>query len=473
MNKKIITTDLLIVGSGAGGALIFYEMSKKRQTLMIEEGNFSSKDLMFESGFLSICKTYRKSGIYPTYSKYNLTLGEGKAVGGSTEVNGGLFWETPDHIIVKWKKMLGSDFDVSFYNYNFKYIEKLLDVNIEKSIKNYDEDSEVFALGATNLNWKVANAKRATTNCERRNLCASGCKSGAKNSMSKSLIPMGVAFGGKIIQGLRAQSINYGQKIKVLVKNEFESFEINCNELILSCGAIESPKLLMKSGLIKKEKINVGIHINLKIVAIYEKELNADRGTIFTKQVQEFLDKGVLMMPANFNTLYLSLASFGFSDTTFKKVIDNKTKSGLITLQVDVKSKLTYIPFLRKFLGPFFRLSDSDFELIKDYLIKVAELLFSSGAKQILLPIYNSKFLFNFEEAITFINSLKKKELIMSTVHFMNSLQLDSVSFDKLGRLRDYPKISVLDASVLPTNTVESPQGSIMALVRYLLLKRQ
>ncbi len=471
--RRVIETDVLIIGSGAGGAVSFYEMSHDRETLLIEEGENSSGDLIFESGFLSISKAYRKSGLYPTFSTQNLTLGEGMAVGGSTEVNGGLFWETPNLVISKWKKILGEDFEVNAFQDNFEYFKSLLHVKDEIVLNNYDNDSMLLALGATHLGWKVSNAKRATTNCVRKNLCVSGCKSGAKNSMSVTLIPMGIALGGRLIKGLRAKKIYYGEIIKVIAVKNNQNYEIRCKELILSCGAIESPKLLMKSGLIKKRKISVGIHINLKTLAIFGKEINANSGTIFVKQVQEFIADGVLIMPTNYNELYLALSSYGFDDSIFSKVIDNISKSSLTTLQVDIASKLIYMPFFNKIIGPFFKLSDLDHMLVKDYLKKVVQLLFSVGAIEILLPVRDAKFLKSYTEATTFIDLLEKRDLLMSSVHFMSSLPLNSINIDNRGRLKQYNRISVLDASVLPTNTVESPQGSIMALVRYLLLKRK
>jgi choline dehydrogenase-like flavoprotein len=50
----------------------------------------------------------------------------------------------------------------------------------------------------------------------------------------------------------------------------------------------------------------------------------------------------------------------------------------------------------------------------------------------------------------------------------MGSMPLGSKRVDKFGRLVSNPNFYVMDASALPSETVESPQGSIMQMAFHL-----
>ena len=76
------------------------------------------------------------------------------------------------------------------------------------------------------------------------------------------------------------------------------------------------------------------------------------------------------------------------------------------------------------------------------------------------------------QEANVVINRVNRRRLSLSTVHLMSSLPISvfgskTVStLDHKGRLNRYPRINVMDASILPTSIGESPQATIMAMVR-------
>ena len=103
MNKTFKSKfDYIVVGSGAGGSSIFNELVfQNKEVLLIEEGHdFSNQKSIQENGIAnSLLEKYRNGGVTPVLGNPSFTFSEGVGLGGSTEINGALFWRTPSNIL--------------------------------------------------------------------------------------------------------------------------------------------------------------------------------------------------------------------------------------------------------------------------------------------------------------------------------------------------------------------------------------
>ena len=102
-------TNFTIIGSGAGGSVAAYELLKKGFSAQIfEEGvKFDNQNMTVIE---SISQLWRNNGINLFYGKPILNFGEGKCVGGSTVINGGVLAHTSNKILNSWDKLLGENF---------------------------------------------------------------------------------------------------------------------------------------------------------------------------------------------------------------------------------------------------------------------------------------------------------------------------------------------------------------------------
>jgi hypothetical protein len=148
-------------------------------------------------------------------------IAEGKAIGGGTEINGGLFWKTPKFILDDWVLRGFSSLDLAQFDEDLNFYEKKLSVADAKVRKNYDLDSQKLVYGAQLLGLNVAIARRLAPSCAKNNLCPSGCPSGAKLTMSRTLIREGVCQGGKLISDAKVTKINCKKSyLEVIVKKD-------------------------------------------------------------------------------------------------------------------------------------------------------------------------------------------------------------------------------------------------------------
>ena len=105
LTNKAYRCEYLVIGSGAGGSVAALELAAAgKDVLIVEEGlhhkteNFSNKisDMMQN--------TWRNNGVTPFWGIPPIGFAEGKCLGGSTVINGGLLWRTPKRILNIWEK---------------------------------------------------------------------------------------------------------------------------------------------------------------------------------------------------------------------------------------------------------------------------------------------------------------------------------------------------------------------------------
>lgn len=469
---KTYKTDWLIIGSGAGGGTIFYELAKaQKNVLMIEEG-ISQKD---EFKQLSIsertAKFYRNGGVTPVIGNNIFPFSEGRIVGGTTELNGALFWRTPDWIREYWQKELGLSFiNTEKFEEVFEYLENLLCVRDSPSDEKYDLPSKKISASARQLGWRTVRARRIAPRCIKLNQCGSGCPNLSKNSIAQTLIPQGISHGGNFLEDTKGLKLNTHRNKVISLSAEIqgESMNIEANNFVVSGGAIQTPLLLHRSGLIKGRSTQLGFHLNSKILVKFDEDINAEKATIFTDQVQEFMRDGILIMSTNYQPEYVGMFLANKGECLIDEVASNYSRYALFTIQIhpEIYGKLT---FFADSVHPTFHLEAVDFHKIKKGLQKACQLLFKSGAKKIYLP-QPGKVVEKDENVVDTIEELDASKIEISSVHAMSSIPIRTTpkrnELNTEGKLYGYENLFIIDASMLPTTIGESPQGTIMALAK-------
>ena len=155
-------------------------------------------------------------------------------------------------------------------------------------------DSNIMMNAAKSLNWNVVPVPRALDNCKFNNNCGFGCNS--KVSLDKLYMKFKDI---KIRTNSNVSKIimDRNKAVGVILSNGEKIFADK--GVIVAAGALHSHSILKSSKI--KSKAYPQFHINLKFVVEYNSQINASKGTMFTHQIQEFMDKGMLLMPTNFS----------------------------------------------------------------------------------------------------------------------------------------------------------------------------
>ena len=106
---------------------------------------------------------------------------------------------------------------------------------------------------ATNLKWSTERVKRAQKGCKNTNQCPVGCPSGGKQSMSRTYIQDYLKGNGKLIYNTKVYQILFEKNVakKVLVRAPMEKNLHNFQYIFIASGVIQTPLLLLKSGIRK------------------------------------------------------------------------------------------------------------------------------------------------------------------------------------------------------------------------------
>ena len=165
-----------------------------------------------------------------------------------------------------------------------------------------------------------------------------------------------------------------------------KKFYINFQHIVIASGVIQTPLLLLKSGIGKNVGNNFQIQPNLKIAVLFDKNIEPQKGTMMTRQINEFSKDGFSIGSSNFSPTYLSMtiASTGQKALEF---LNNWKKTSLYIslMKFNGKGKIRYVPFTNIPLLNYTILS-SDFEIMKKSILKMTEGFFSAGAKKIVTP---------------------------------------------------------------------------------------
>lgn len=465
-------TENLVVGSGPGGSVVFEKLTGiGEETLLIEEGPDILGISPFDIPILDRhAKFYRDGGFSPILSKRPFPFSEGRVLGGTSELNGGLFWPLPEILQEKWITNLGymSD-DIADMNNHFVRFSKMLRVGPVTTEANTDLPSKLLREGAEKQNVAVEKSMRLVPECQKLNQCGSGCPKSLKNSMSRTLIPRGVSQGGRYLCEVRAIKINAysGVARSLQVKYRNSNFEIPFKRLFLSCGPTQTPLLLHRSKLTSKAGKIINFHLNLKFLVKFKENVNARNGTIFSHQVQEYLNEGILLMTSNFQPEYLGIILANLNVDQIKDVLRDLNRYAIFTLQLNpIDSGRLHFVGDRSIAS--YRLSNGGLEFLKSAISKVTNLLFSMPIEEIVLPIKN--YIINDPRKIEdILNASKSSDFYMSSVHGMSSASFhvnDKLAVtDRYGKLLNYSNVFIADSSAVPTATIESPQGTIMSFV--------
>lgn len=473
--------EFLIIGSGAGGATAFHELSNNgHEVVMLEEGReWTAQD--FTQPVSSVTREiYRQNGVIPIYGRPVIAFGEGRCLGGTTEINGALLWRTPSWILDAWTQSGLQVWNKQSLEPHFAWVEKSLGVRLESIDNESNRDSNILALGATRLNWKVVQVPRAAPTCSHSNRCGSGCPVGGKASMSSTLIKSAQNFGGTVITNMTAVSlVKKGSTISKVVARSTKNggqIEFQPKQVILSAGATQSSFLLRRSNISQSAGKSFCFHINLKVLAKFSSPVVGHKGTIFNQQIQEFAETDrFLIMASNLRPSYLAMSFSHVGGAKLSNLIKDLDYLGLYTVQVQPITRGRVIRFGDKLLLTH-RLNLADWDTIRKSIMATARLLFTAGAISLELPLDGSQTCNSLQDVNTELQNARQSDYQISSVHMMSSNRMgvspESSVVNQDGQIWGMDNLTVLDSSILPSWTCESPQGTIMAIVHKIVHNR-
>ncbi|MDB4955103.1 MAG: FAD-binding protein [Myxococcales bacterium] len=475
----VLDCDVVVVGSGAGGSPVAAELAEAGfDTLVVEEGSYyQTRDFTADTSAM-VRQLYRDGGATIAIGNPPVMFQEGRAVGGSTVINGGMSWRTPEDILARWRTEAGLDITTTSLEPYFERVEKRIHV-APMDDDAIGKDNWLLKKGADAKGWKIIGNLRNQAHCVGSNRCAFGCPTGAKQSALVSYIPRALHFGARVYADVRIDRITFHGKRATGVIGHVRNADgsrgynvvIRAKLVVAACGAIHTPALLSRSGVRSRSGQlggNLSLHPNVKVVAIFDEDVTGWKGAHQAFQVREFADEGLgcfaaVNLPPS--VLAMSFPQRGRQLGALMQQYNQMVLAGLLCEDTTTG----HVRTINGHPQAFYQLAKHDAANMQRGLVLLSELLFAAGAKRILLPFHHAQELASADQARRLLGQpIPTSDWEVVTVHMMGTARMGSdrtaAVTDAYGFMHDVDRLLVADASLFPTPIRVNPMETIMAL---------
>jgi choline dehydrogenase-like flavoprotein len=466
------TCDAIVIGSGAGGAMAARTLVKKGlEVVIVEEGDYYTADFFRSADPLErFSKLYRDAGTTTCLGLPPIVMPIGRGVGGTTLVNSGTCYKTPERVLKKWHSQWGVDFcEPKAFE---QYLEDAFNTFKVGPVpfEVMGQNGKTVIKGATNLGWQTGPLLRNAPGCDGCCQCSIGCPHNAKYGVHLNALPVACQYGAKIITNLKVDRILTADS-KALgvsaVRKDGSTVILLAPITILAAGTTESPLILRRSGLGKHPEIgkNMAIHPAVALAGRFKEEIYSWMGVLQSAHVSEFHDSdGILLEATSTPPGMGSMVLPGFGRDLLNEIEQSKY---LATCGAMVADKPRGRVVGTKHATLIYQIAKDDARrLIKSILI-MGRVMFSAGAYEVLSGIPSAHPVRTIQELEDALSKAKIRDLHIAAFHPTGTLRAgkddQKCPVEPTGRLRGIEGLYVTDGSVLPTCPEVNPQISIMA----------
>ena len=485
-----IDADAVVVGSGAGGGLIAGTLAASGLEVVVLEagGNFDRADFnMLE--LWAFQNLYYRGGPTPTADR-NVSMQAGFTVGGGTTVNWTNCLRTWPWVREQWAREFGLEgVDGPEFDRHTDAVMERIGANEQCS--DYNGPTQRMKEGAERLGWSfervIRNTDPATYTPETAGYLGFGDQTGSKQSTARTYLRDLADAGGKILARTYAKRVLVeagraaGVEATYLDPESGRSAEVRVRApiVVVACGSLESPALLLRSGIGGPAAgHNLRLHPCTAVFAYYGEDQRSWWGAPHSGVVDEFADVedgyGFLIETAQYTT-GLGASALPYTDPRRHKEMTHEFArgasfigllrdrgAGQVTIDADGYAVHTY------------SLTDElDVRNSRRAIDAQARLHEAAGALEIYSLAAGLPHWRRGEDLDRFISHAQRAPLAaggqkLFSAHQMGSCRMGTDPQTSVagpwGELHDTPGVWIGDGSAMPTSSGTNPMISIMAL---------
>ncbi len=501
---EITDADVVIIGSGAGGAILAEQLAEQgRRVLILEKGLYVKPDDFSEDEVDMISRLYA-DGALQISQALRFTILQGSCVGGTTVVNNAVSFDTPRRVMDAWNLRNPTPvIDPDKFYASQKAVRERMHIQQLKAGTRQPLDGGVLNHGdgligegvrkyfdgkPEKYQYDVVSAN--IVDCLGCGYCNIGCKYGRKLSMLDEVLPAAQKKYGaenfRIMSEVEVTKlVESGGKVTQIVakiQGKRQLIIKNPKTVIVSAGTIASSWLLMESG-IGKGKLPVGqglcFNMGSPLHALFNREVNAYDGV----QIAHYLaleDHPGFVYETWYNPpVAQALAMPGWLDTHFHNM-QNYNRMAAVGVLVGTESN-AHIERALVTGGPdvVFQPTAGDLKKLIDALVILGDIMFAAGAQEVYASTRtyqsykNSAAIFTAQSEVDRLRELVKHDydILLGTGHPQGGNAIGTSPKNSVVgpdfKVFGYDNLYICDASVFPTATTVNPQLSVMAMAHY------
>ena len=490
-----VDCDVCVIGSGAGGSVLAHELvARGLRVLMLEEGGYHTRREFDLTEATAFSKLYQELGNRTT-DDLSITILQGRSVGGGTTVNWCSSFRTPRRILDHWRDVHGVEgLSEEVLRPHWEAIEKRLHI-AEWPEERINRNNRILWDGCAKLGYSRGLIPRNVNNCADLGYCGMGCPIDAKQSMLATLIPDAVEKGLTVYANCSAKRLRLeGRKVAAVEVEVLDPesrrpsgklLTVRTKVTAVSCGALNSPALLLRSGLTAKGRVGKRTFLHPVVItaADFDEPVEAFSGAPQSVHTHHFIERGpgkmgffIEVPPIHPMLGAITVSGFGMDyqrwiarlphiNACIALIVDGLLpgeEGGAVGLrgEGDRRLKISY------------PLGQAHWEAFRAACKEMARIQFAAGARTV-LSLHSPPVLMRSVQELAKLDSAPWEPLRVRvvTAHQMGGCAMgkdatNSVVDSRL-RYHELDNLFVVDGSVFPTSLGVNPQESIFGIARW------
>ena len=469
--------DVVIVGSGAGGAVAAAELAAAGlDVIVLEAGQHYNRDNYPADHLEAIAELYRDGGLTIAEGRPPIPVPVAKVVGGTTVINSGTCFRAPDSVLADWKRRFGIAWAEDMAA-DYAEAEQTLHVK-QLDPETMGRNGQLAMEGAAALGASGAPIHRNAGDCNQCSSCPFGCAIDAKRGMHVSYLPRAVAAGARIRAGVAVDRIlvEDGRAVGVSgtaggAGGRRRLFTVHARRAVIAAGgSFGTPELLLRSGLGGRQVgRNLHIHPACWVGARYEEEVRGWDGVMQSYYVDEWEHTGILL-EATFTPLAFGGAWLLGAGESHQRAMLDFGHIGSIGVHLNDKSSGRVGLGAEGSLRANYKLLKSDADRLTFGIARAAEVHFAAGATEVYPNIARVGVLKPGDLAQFEATSFKPSELRLEAFHPMGTARIAADEREGAcaidGSVHGTRDLYVADGSLFPTSVGVNPMMTIIAFAK-------
>ncbi|HUF32493.1 MAG TPA: GMC family oxidoreductase [Acidimicrobiales bacterium] len=460
----ILHTEVLVVGSGAGGATTAAALAARgRRVTVVEEGPWVEPDAVEPFSLEEMVAKYRHHGPSAALGAPPIAFAEGRCVGGSTEINSGLWHRLPGELAEEWRHTYRIDgFTAEVLDRHAEQVERAQ--SVQKVPADAPLSSMLLERGATALGWRSVEFPRVFR--------YDTAGRGTKQTMARTLIPQAVADGAEVVPETKVLRLERsGDRVtgarcqRRRTDGTIEDLTIRAEHVFVCGGAIQSPALLQRSGI----RANIGrglkLHPTIKVAARFPHTVDHD--DVPMHRITEFAPNLTIGGSASRRGHVALALADSTADTADALAHWEDVAVYYAAIRSEGAGRVLAIPGLKAPLVTY-RLTEGDVSRLARGLVHLGEVLLAAGATELYPSVTGAGVARRPADLFPWWGAVSRQRTSLMTVHLTSSIRMGEdrarTGADSYGRVWGHRNLRVNDASLVPDAPGVNPQAAIMTI---------
>ena len=480
-----LKAEVCVIGTGAGGAVAAKELAEAgRDVVVLEQGGYYTKEDFTQREDEMMPLLYEDMGQRMTVDG-TIAILQGRNVGGSTVHNLCYCFRTPEPILEMWRAEHGVR-DMSYAQMlpSFERVERMLKV---KDILPHEINvlNQKIREGCQKLGYHGLIARHNRESCTTSGFCLLGCPFDAKQSMLITYVPAASRAGARIYADCAVTKIaTRGDRVHAVhavvldaLKRPRHRVRVEAQVVVVAAGAINSPQILLNSRLANRSGQvgrNLHLHPSILVAGIYDEDIYGYRGVPQSYYVDEFINlqkdphKGYILMPVYGYPVATASQLPGFGREHWTWMRQYHRIAGLLVLMHDESAGAVRVDRAGN-AAITYHVNPAERQAFVEGMRHCAEILFASGAKQVLVP-YTIPLVLKPGDDLGLIDrrGVREGDIPIASTHPQSTCRMGEDParsvVNSWCQSHEIPNLFVCDMGVFPTSLGAPPQISTAAL---------